>query len=481
MSQPQRSLHVVRGGELVPPCDLDAEAAVLSAVMLDPAAMPKVRDFLRFEHFFGEAHRRIFEACEDLFAKREPIDTSTVGSWLRARDRLAQVGGMPYIGSILDSSPVVANVRSHALAVHAMWRRRRIALTCKQAELRAHGEIDDVQAFCDGIVRSLAVVGANNPLKPVESNHEALRALVSDAVGKQPDETARATDEYGFPTGLHSLDRIFWGFRPGAKTTVAATTGVGKTAFALQCALRVAGAGAGVLFFSTELKRRELLRRALAAEACVPSEKIKRRTLEPLEVSAVVEAGRRLAALPMHIDETARLTVEQLRASTMAFAEQTQVVTRRPLGLVVVDYVQRLATSSSMYSRKPHEQIEHATTELKIMAQELGCAVMELAQALDDGGGPKKRKRQRPTAENSIAGSKRIAKESDEVLFLWPLEHDDSKSDQDVEIIVAKQRDGRKGSAEVVFHRDISTFEDMNDPMRCASRDYLDTLLGGPG
>lgn len=478
---PAPRLRVVKPDELPPASDVPAEAAVLSAVILDPAAMPKVRDFLRPDHFFVDAHRKIFEACVAVFEAREPIDAQTVASWLRQRDRLAIVGGVPAIADLLDASPVVANVRAHALAVHATWRRRRVDLVCGRAVAQSRGEIDDVQAFADGVIRQLATVARDNPLRPVETSAEALARIVAETLSPPAaDEPEAPSDVRGFTSGIYGLDRIWWGLRPGAKTTVAAITGVGKTAIALQLAIRVAKAGGGVLVFSTELKRRELLRRALAAEACIPSEKIKRRALERLEAVALLEASKRLGALPLDIDETARITVEQIRATTAAHAERMMVERRVPLALVVVDYVQRLATSPSMYGRKPHEQIEHATTELKMLAQELPVAVLELAQAKGEDGGTRRRKRAPLSAEDGIAGSKRIAKEADEVIFLEPLEDDDAKADQEVAIRLAKQRDGRKGEVEVVFHRDVSTFEDLNDPMRCASRTYLDTLDLGP-
>lgn len=468
-------LHVVRDGDdpeaIPPPWDPEAEAAVLSAVLLDASAIPKVSDFLRVDHFFPEANRRIYEACLELFAEKTPIDPTTVASQLRSKGRLAQVGGAAYILEVANGSPAVVNVRAHAIAIHDTWRRRRVMQTCQRAEATARTAVGDVQAFIDATTKALAVVGADNPVRPVESNAQALTKILDDALSDKP-QNAAASDLRGFPTGLHSLDEIFAGMRPGAKTTLAAPTGVGKTALALQFALSVARRGGGVLFFSTELKRRELLRRALAATAKIPGRRIKRRQLGPGEPARLIEAANEINRLPLWIDETARLSVEQLRASAAAQQERCLLVERVPLAMIVVDYVQRLESSPSVLRLDRHRQVAHSTKELKLLAQELGVAVLELAQSKSPDGKGKKR---RPNAETGIAESGVIAKESDEVIFIHPLEDDNTKPDQDVALVLGKQRDEGKGEVQAVFHRDVSWFEDPNDPMRCASRDYVDT------
>ena len=109
-----------------PPHDLDAEAAVLSAVMLDPLAFDKVNEFLRPEHFYSEAHRRIHEACVELSAEGKPVDVVQVATWLRDRERLAQVGGMAYMTEVLNAAPAVANVVSYAKTIHEKFRVRQL-------------------------------------------------------------------------------------------------------------------------------------------------------------------------------------------------------------------------------------------------------------------------------------------------------------------------------------------------------------------
>ena len=397
------------------PADMDAEIAVISAVILDCEALPKIIDFLRPEHFLSEAHRRIFEACTSLFSSKDPIDTTTVGSWLRARERLTQVGGMQYIGEILDGTPAPAHVRAHAIAVHDMWRRRQLMVACEQLAIRCAGTVAEVQRFCDEATKTVASIGAQSPVRPIESNEEALERIIKAATEPTDDTPASTTRMTGFPMGIHGLDRILGGARRSAKTTIVATTGVGKTALAIQVGTHVAGQAVGVLFFSTELKREELLLRALANRSGVSATRIRDRRLNDRQRKAMREAADWLKALPLRIDETARLTIEEVCAATKAAREEMMLVHRVPLGMVILDYVQRIEPSRHMLHREKHEQLGHISRTFKQLCQELDIAGIELAQGKDAVPG---RKPEKPKASTGIADSSQIAKESDDVIFL---------------------------------------------------------------
>ncbi|HEY8091736.1 MAG TPA: DnaB-like helicase N-terminal domain-containing protein, partial [Polyangiaceae bacterium] len=134
----------------VPPHDLDAEGAVLSAVMVDPGALDKVQEFLRPEHFYSEAHRRIFEACSELSATGRPVDVVQVATWLRDHDRLAQVGGMAYLTEVLNSAPAVANVAAYGKTIHEKWRVRSLILTCQRVTAQGYAGYGEAQQFIDG-------------------------------------------------------------------------------------------------------------------------------------------------------------------------------------------------------------------------------------------------------------------------------------------------------------------------------------------
>ena len=475
-------LRAVPSATAAPPGDLDAEIAVISAVILDREALPKIIDFLRPEHFLSEAHRRIFEACTSLFTAKQPIDSTTIGSWLRARERLTQVGGMPYIGEILDGTPAPAHVRAHAIAVHDVWRRRQLMAACEQLAIRCAGAVADVQRFCDEATKTVASIGAQSPVRPIESNEQALERILADACSTEENAPASMTRMTGFPTRIYGLDRILGGLRKSAKTTIAATTGVGKTALAMQLAIEVARQGVGVLFFSTELKREELLRRAVANVAGVSATRMRERRLNDRQRNAMRQAASMLKTLPWRIDETPRLTIEEVCAATKAAREEMLLVDRVPLGMVVLDYVQRIEPSRHMLHREKHEQIGHASRTFKQLCQELDVVGLELAQAKDAAPG---RKPEKPKASTGIADSSQIAKESDDVIFLiseGALAANDPRVG--IEAWIAKNRAGQKNvGVSLLFTGDRYAFNDPNTPSASAnpSRQYVDSTPEEPG
>lgn len=460
--------------------DLDAEAAVLSAVILDPAALPRVIDFLQSEHFCSEAHRQIFKAATELFSAKEPIDAQTVASHLRARNRLAQVGGIPGIASILDSAPVVRNVRAYGVYVHDMWRRRQVILACQRFALRAMEDSPSVQGFIDGIVADFGKLGNQNPSKPIESLEATLTRLVQRAMNP-PDPKAApdplAVPMRGFPIGLPGVDRLLGGLRVAAKTTIVALTGVGKTAFMLQAAASLAKQEVGVLLFSTEITREECGYRLLAQESGVPARKIQSGELTPGQRNAVLAAEKVLAQLPLVIDETAKLSIEQVAAITKAEAEKMLYTHRVRLGLVGFDYAQRSEASRSKTQKDRHEQIGHFSKGFKQLMQELKLAGLELAQAKPRKPGTKK---SRPNANTDIAGSGEIAKEADEVIFL-EAENEPTEYDPRVEITawIGKNRAGPKAKdgVSLEYRGDLYRFRDINAPNTHSdpSRQYVDT------
>ncbi len=467
----------------LPPFDINAEAAVISAVMLDPAAMPRVVDFLSHEHMFSESHRRIIESSIELFREGKPIDAQTVASHLHARGRLQQVGGIPYMVEIMDSSPVVANVRAHAVAVHDMWRRRQVIDACERIASNGRVAVANVQLWCEEAIRTLAKIGAQNPVRPVESNDQALARMLAEAFEVAPPETAGGTGSLltGFPTGIHGLDDILGGCHKGAKTTIAGTTGAGKTTIAMQVAVRWAKRGIGVLFFSTEMKREALLMRAVCAETGIPMDRVKKRRLTAADRTAMTAAAAMLAALPLKIDQTAKLTIDEIVGIAKTEAERMPLEHRVPLGAVIEDYVQRLEPPRHLAHKEKKDWCAYSTKQFKLMCQELDVAGIELAQAKPLERGVTKR--QKPHASNCVAESSVIAHEADNLVVLVG-ESDATPNDprQEVMAYVVKQRDGRKGEVPLLFRGDIYTFIDPNtpNPMASPSRQYVDPLPEPP-
>ena len=458
------------GDGRAPPHDLDAEAAVLSAIMLDADGadtLNGLRDFLAADHFFADAHRRIFEAaCAVVDAGGLP-DMVQIGSRLRATYRLAQIGGMQYLADILDAVPVVHRVENYATAVHEAWRVRQIITAAQTIAARGYLGIEGVQAFADDAVEALAKVARRSLTSPLERNLDALTRIVRE-LGERAATVGSKVQ--GMATGIASLDDLTGGLHAGHVFTIAGLPGDGKTTLALQIALNVARGGMGVLIFSTEQGRDELLLKLLSAVGRVDHDRFRDVRFSSDEWTRLIEAAREISALPIWIDDTTELDARTMRARATERASNALTIDRVPLGLVVVDYIQNLSAPAGAFNPKKIDTVTDAAKLVKAMARQLKVPVLSLAQRKrpDD----KAPKNARPRLSD-IADSSQVEKATDELLFVWNKTGDANTRT----LTLAKQRGGSKGGdIPVRFEGKFSWFVDeRREPVR----DQIDDLIGG--
>lgn len=477
------ALRVVRDeGEpegVAPAHDLAAEASVLSAVILDPSALPRVADFLEPEMFYSEAHRQIFAAALALREAGTPVDEQTVASRLRETKRLEQVGGVGYLAQVLAASPAVANVRAHAETVHERWRVRAVQALARRCAVAGH-EVHDAQAYADALVSSAAAIARRKPGVRVESNIDTLKRIAREMSGEGHVSGAKR----GLPTGIAALDETLLGLSPGQKVTLAAKPGRGKTALGLQIAMNVARQGVGVMYFSTEMSRDELAERQLALLSGVDSRQIRQQRTKPvLDRAAWKRLELGLASLlgiryRLAIHDDSDVTPEDICARVRAKHDASLAEDGVPLGLVVVDYVQRLAPSPRFDAKRntqKHEVIGHATKMLKQLAQSLGICVLELAQQKNSTDG--KGKETKP-ALGDVAQCFDVEREADAVLYIWRPTNDKTAA----KIIIAKQRGADEDEVDLTFEREFSRFRDPS-PTHATSpaRQYVEGAFDEDG
>lgn len=480
---------VVDEGEepLVPPFSLDAEAAVLSAVMLDKTAMGKVADFLRPKHFYSEAHRIIYAACELLHRECKPIDVVLVADVLRDRKRLEQAGGVAYMAQVLDASPVVTNVRDHALVVHDKWRARGIIAAAQRVAAQGYDDYGDAQGYADRAAKAMLDVARDTVLGKAESNLDTLKRIVKgiDARAKAS-ESDSADDKiaHGIPYGLPCIDRWTNGMHGTHKITISALPGVGKTALAMQLVFGAAERGVGGLVFSTEVGREELLEREICRRAGIDSTKLKATPpqLTPLDWSKITQAASEIAKLPVVILDDAPIHIGQVAAATRAHLETFRVEHGAPLGIVCVDYVQNLSAPPELLGKKEHEVVKHSTVAFKNLLKETSLVGLELAQRKPGTAtiDPRTKIRPRP-GKTDVADSSWVSNAADVLLFIHrnPLIDDTGKvrgeSRSDVSIIAPKQRGGSEFEERLVYDGANFRFRDPNDPGGWTpSRQYVD-------
>jgi replicative DNA helicase len=404
----------------VPPHDLEAEAAVLSACMLDPSAMDKITD-LKPEYFYSEAHRRIFEACFELKQSGHPVDVLQVQSWLKDRQRLAQVG--------------------------------------------------EPQAFIDGAEQAIYNIARTNAKQSVEK----LLDVMKKSFKRLNDAVARGDRITGVPTGFDRYDKLTSGLHEGDLSIVAARPGMGKTSFVLNVAANVASpkgrevegdpnqrweeGGVGCVVFSLEMPREQLANRMVCSEARVDVSKMRTGYLSPQDWSKLTQAASFLGSLPIWIDDSPGLSIIELRAKVRRL--QAEFDTRdeegrkiKKIGCVIIDYLQLMKGRDGVASRE--QEISEISRGLKGLAKELEVPVIALSQ-LNRAVETRSEKSKRPLISD-LRESGAIEQDADNIIFIY---RDDSAEPNISELIIAKQRNGPTGTAKVRFDKQWTRFDNL--------------------
>jgi replicative DNA helicase len=460
----------------VPPNDLGAEAAVLSAVLLSRDALDKVQPILSPEHFYADANRKIFEAFADLSSVGRPIDILTVRSWLADRELLQRVGGATYLAQMLDSVPAVANVDDYARRVKEKWRMRQLIAACQRITAEGYGTVESVQAFIDQAEQAVYDIART----PEASTVHPIKEVIQTTFVRLTQALHRGNRITGTPTGFSGIDRLTGGLNGGDLVIVAARPGMGKTSLVLNMAVNVAlpklvesvrvdddgsggnvrqEPGSGVAVFSLEMPREQLASRMLCSEARVDVAKLRLGFLDENDWSRLTKAAGELAKLPIWVDDTSDLNVLELRAKVRRIqAMQDQSGTT--LGLVMIDYLQLMSGNQKVTSRE--QQISEISRNLKKLAKDLNVPVIALSQ-LNRAVETRNTKDKRPQLSD-LRESGAIEQDADMILFIY---RDDYYNQEDpsvaglAELIVAKQRNGPTGRVKVRFTKSCTRFDNL--------------------
>lgn len=395
---PQKTEPPVIAGR-VPPHDLDAEAAVLSAILLSREALDRVLEILKPEQFYSDANGRIYDAMQQLALAGTPIDIVSVASYLRDRERLAQTGGPTYIAQLADATPAVAHVSAHAQVVYEKWRLRALIATCQRVSAEGYGDVGVVQEFIDGAEQDIYQLARTAQSTSVQPINQVLRAAFQQITAA----AERGDRITGISTGYEKLDAKTAGLHAGDLLIVAARPGMGKTSFVLNLGVNVASPrtvsspgpgeqghgverqepGFGVCVFSLEMPREQLAVRLVCSEGRVDVGKVRQGYLQPDDWRRLTEAASYLSSLPIWIDDTSALGILELRAKVRRIQaeynrEATATTPERKVGLVVIDYLQLMKGRDGVNSRE--QEISEISRGLKQLAKELSVPVIALSQ-----------------------------------------------------------------------------------------------------
>lgn len=440
--------------------DLDAERAVLAEALLAPEILSQLAAALRPEDFYEPAHVLVWAAVQAVHGAGHPVDVRTLATELQGRGRLNTAGGAQYLGDLSCALPSVAHWEAHVaiVAEHARARRAR------EAVLRALASLDSPdKPSGEAVTDALSHVAA---LRDESRGPGGSRPVEDCAVELWEDlEALLARGSRAVLTGLPSLDGtedregLLGGLHSGQLVCLAAPTGGGKTALAMQVAEHVARGGRPVLVVSQEMPARELLTRLAAAKAGLPASRARAGRFGSGEMERFGEALEDLARLPLEILDTGRATPSDVRAQALRLK-----ALRGDLGLIVVDYLQILRPDHR--DPNPVRQLEEMSRDLKTIPVEAGCPLLLLSQFNREPA-----RAAREPQLHDLRGSGSIENDADVVIFLHagPPPKDPDTGEQlprpdrePTDLIVAKHRQGSTGRAKLIFDRPSTRFEEAS-------------------
>lgn len=457
-----------------PPHDLAAEAAVLSAAMNAEAALGTALETLKPEHFYSEAHARIWQACQALASLREPVDLVSVRGWLLDRDWLEKVGGSPYLAQIVDATPAVAHVGAHAKIVFGKWQRRQVIATAHRIAAEGYGDVGSDAEYAKEAAEALDALAHEGAKK---KQLTGLKEPLQRAFASLTAAAERGDRILGIPTGYDRLDGKIAGLNDGDLTIVAARPGMGKTSFVLNIAINVASPravnvpgkgqqevpGFGVCVFSLEMPEEQNAIRMAASEGRVDLGRLRGGTLQPDDWRRLTDASQYLVTLPIWVDDTPGVSVQEIRSKVrrqqaVFDREATDTAPARRVGLVIVDYLQLMRGDGE--SRE--QVIAGISRGLKDLAKELKVPVIALSQ-LNRSVETRTTKDKRPQLSD-LRESGAIEQDADTIIFIYRDDYYNPETSDlrgIAELIIAKQRNGPTGKVKVRFAASCTRFDNL--------------------
>ena len=443
----------------VPPHSIEAEQSVLGGLLLDNQAWERVADILAVENFYRDDHRRIYRHIGKLMEKNRPADMVTVFESIEQSEDKDKTGGLAYLGALAQNTPSAHNIRRYAEIVRdRAVQRRLIAVGTGIADTALNPMGKDVGQLLDEAesrVFEIAEAGLRGHQGLVEI--QPILAQVMERIDMLYHRD-NPSDITGIATGFNDLDQKTSGLQQGDLVIVAGRPSMGKTAFALNIAEHVAvNDRLPVAVFSMEMAGSQLAMRMLGSIGRLDQMKLRTGRLSDEDWSRLTDAVGKVHDAPIHIDETPALNCLELRARARRMHRQYGT-----LGLVVVDYLQLM--SSSSYGENRATEISEISRSLKALAKELKVPVVALSQL---NRGLEQRPNKRPVMSD-LRESGAIEQDADVILFIYRDEvyNPESADKGKAEIIIGKQRNGPIGTLNLTFIGEYTRFENYADPGR---------------
>ncbi|TGQ46988.1 MULTISPECIES: replicative DNA helicase [unclassified Mesorhizobium] len=466
------------------PNNIEAEQALLGAILVNNDAFYRVSDFLKSGHFYEPLHRKIFEVAAELIRMGKVATPITLKTFLPADEKVGDMTVAQYVVRLAVEAVTVVNATDYGRAIYDLATRRALITVGEDmvniaydapVDMSPSEQIEDAERR----LFELAETGR------YDGGFESFTDAVKTAVDMANAAYMREGHLSGVATGLRDLDRRMGGLQPSDLIIIAGRPGMGKTSLATNMAFNIAEAyvpaqqadgsfkaanGGVVGFFSLEMSSEQLATRIISEQTEIPSSKIRRGEISEMDFEKLVACSQTMQKIPLFIDQTGGISIAQLSARARRLKRQ------RGLDVIVIDYIQLMQGSSSKSSQNRVQEITEITTGLKALAKELAVPIIALSQLSRQ---VESRDDKRPQLSD-LRESGSIEQDADVVLFVYReeyyLKNREPKPGTDeyikwenemnemrgkAEVIVAKQRHGPTGSVSLAFQGEFTRFSDL--------------------
>ncbi|MDF2960530.1 MAG: helicase, partial [Paenibacillus sp.] len=420
----------------IPPQNLEAEQAVLGAILLDSDSLVTAMERISGDDFYRTSHQRIFESMIELAEENEPIDLITLTARLQNKQELEDIGGIKYLSELANAVPTAANIDYYAQIVEEKSMLRRLIRAATNIVTEGYSSTDEVGDLLSDAEKRILEISQRRS----NTGFIAIRDVLMEVFDKVEFLYNNKGGTTGIKSGFLDLDKMTAGFQRSDLIIVAARPSVGKTAFALNIAQNVGvREKQTVAIFSLEMGAAQLVQRMICAEANVDATRMRTGFLESDDWEKLTMAIGALSEANIYIDDSPSVTVADIRAKCRRLKQE------RGLGMILIDYLQLIHGRGKGDNRQ--QEVSEISRTLKQIARELDVPVIALSQL---SRGVEQRQDKRPMMSD-LRESGSIEQDADIVAFLYRDDYYDKESEKKniIEIIIAKQRNGPVGTVEL--------------------------------
>ena len=437
----------------LPPQNIDAEEAILGGILLDPEAINRVIDVLRPEAFYISAHQEIYRTAVTLHSQGKPTDLMSITSWLQDHSLLEKVGGQSRLAQLVDRTISAVNIDQYASLVMDKYLRRKLIQVGTEIAQLGYETNSELVKILDQSEQKVFSITQDRPQQGLVPTSDILTDTFSDIESRSLGMVMP-----GIACGFYDLDAMTQGFQRSDLVIVAGRPSMGKTSFVLNIARNISAFHKlPVAVFSLEMSKEQLVYRLLSSESRIESGRLRSGRISQTEWEPLGHAISTLSQLNVYIDDTPDISVTEMRSK----ARRLQAENGKPLGLILIDYLQLMEGSGS---ENRVQELSKVTRGLKGLARELGVPVIALSQL---SRGVESRTNKRPMMSD-LRESGSIEQDADLIMMIYRDEYynPDTPDRGVAEVIITKHRNGPVGTVKLLFEPQFTCFRNLASPNR---------------